>query len=71
MLTTFEDDEYVREALRFGVSGYLLKSIPTAELLASLRAALTGALQLDPPGRRGLGGPERRRAFRRRPSSLV
>lgn len=48
MLTTFEDDEYVREALRYGVSGYLLKSIPTAELLASLRAALTGALQLDP-----------------------
>jgi len=48
MLTTFEDDEYVREALRYGVSGYLLKSIPTVELLASLRAALTGALQLDP-----------------------
>jgi len=48
MLTTFEDDEYVREALRYGVSGYLLKSIPTAELLASLRAALSGALQLDP-----------------------
>jgi len=48
MLTTFEDDEYVREALRYGVSGYLLKSIPTTELLASLGAALTGALQLDP-----------------------
>ena len=48
MLTTFEDDEYVREALRYGVSGYLLKSIPTVELLASLRAALSGALQLDP-----------------------
>jgi len=48
MLTTFEDDEYVREALRYGVSGYLLKSIPTVELLASLRAAMTGALQLDP-----------------------
>ena len=48
MLTTFEDDEYVREALRYGVSGYLLKSIPTTELLASLRAALSGALQLDP-----------------------
>jgi DNA-binding NarL/FixJ family response regulator len=48
MLTTFEDDEYVREALRYGVSGYLLKSIPTAELLASLRAALTGVMPLDP-----------------------
>ncbi len=48
MLTTFEDDEYVREALRYGVSGYLLKSIPTAELLASLRAVLSGAMPLDP-----------------------
>ncbi|MFZ4618358.1 MAG: response regulator [Rectinemataceae bacterium] len=48
MLTTFEDDEYVREALRYGVCGYLLKSIPTTELLASIRAALSGALQLDP-----------------------
>jgi len=47
MLTTFEDDEYVREALRFGASGYLLKSISTKELLASIQAALTGALQLD------------------------
>jgi DNA-binding NarL/FixJ family response regulator len=57
MLTTFEDDEYVREALRYGVSGYLLKSIPTAELLASLRAALTGALQLDPRVVQALVGP--------------
>jgi len=48
MLTTFEDDEYVREALRYGVGGYLLKSIPTAELLASLKAALSGAMPLDP-----------------------
>jgi DNA-binding NarL/FixJ family response regulator len=47
MLTTFEDDEYVREALRYGVIGYLLKSIPTSELLASMRAAISGTLQLD------------------------
>jgi DNA-binding NarL/FixJ family response regulator len=57
MLTTFEDDEYVREALRYGVSGYLLKSIPTGELLASLRAALSGALQLDPRVVQALVGP--------------
>jgi DNA-binding NarL/FixJ family response regulator len=58
MLTTFEDDEYVREALRYGVSGYLLKSIPASELLASLRAALSGALQLDPRVVQALVGKE-------------
>ncbi|MBU0929371.1 MAG: response regulator transcription factor [Spirochaetes bacterium] len=48
MLTTFEDDEYVREALGYGVKGYLLKNIPSQELVASIRAVLSGALLLDP-----------------------
>ncbi len=48
MLTTFEDDGYVREALAYGVKGYLLKNIPSQELVASIRAVLSGALLLDP-----------------------
>ncbi|WP_052078915.1 response regulator transcription factor [Spirochaeta lutea] len=48
MLTTFEDDEYVRHALSYGASGYLLKNIPTSELIASIRAALSGAVSIDP-----------------------
>lgn len=48
MLTTFEDDDYVREALAYGVKGYLLKNIPSQELVASIRAVLSGALLLDP-----------------------
>ena len=33
MLTTYDDDEYVKEALKFGASGYLLKDIPIDDLV--------------------------------------
>jgi DNA-binding NarL/FixJ family response regulator len=48
MLTTFDDDEYVREALRVGASGYLLKDIPASGLARSVHAAHKGIYQLDP-----------------------
>ena len=42
MLTTFDLDEYVYEALRSGASGFLLKTTPPAELCAAIRAVHTG-----------------------------
>jgi DNA-binding NarL/FixJ family response regulator len=48
MLTTFEDDEYVKEALEHGAVGYLLKDMPPAELLASIRAVANGAFLMAP-----------------------
>jgi DNA-binding NarL/FixJ family response regulator len=48
MLTTFDDDEYVRFSLAYGAIGYLLKNRPPAELIASIRAVTTGVLQIDP-----------------------
>lgn len=48
MLTTFDDDEYVFSALNYGALGYLLKNIPTDELVASLRAIRTGTMQISP-----------------------
>ncbi|MFY9673983.1 MAG: response regulator transcription factor [Terriglobales bacterium] len=36
-LTMHEDREYVRQAIRSGASGYLLKNMPTSQLLRSLR----------------------------------
>lgn len=47
MLTTFEDDEYVRDALRHGAAGYLLKSIPSQELIAAIRAVASGTVSID------------------------
>lgn len=43
MLTTFDDDEYVHQAIRFGAVGYLLKNMRPEELVLSLRAVMSGA----------------------------
>lgn len=48
MLTTFDDDEYIVEALRAGACGYLLKDIPARELAQAIIAAHNGVFQLDP-----------------------
>lgn len=48
MLTTFDDDEYVFEGLRAGAIGYLLKDVPSAELLDAIRAAMRGESFLQP-----------------------
>jgi DNA-binding NarL/FixJ family response regulator len=48
MLTTFDNDEYVKHALQFGAVGYLLKNIPPEELFASVRAVFNGAVLLSP-----------------------
>ena len=44
MLTTFDDDAYVQEAIRSGAVGYLLKDISTEELISSIRAVHHGAV---------------------------
>jgi DNA-binding NarL/FixJ family response regulator len=48
MLTTFDDEEYVVQALRTGASGYLLKDRPARELAEAVRLAYAGVVQLDP-----------------------
>jgi DNA-binding NarL/FixJ family response regulator len=48
MLTTFDDETYVLEALRVGASGYLLKDIPTSDLVQAIQAVHRGIYQLDP-----------------------
>ncbi|MBA2681407.1 MAG: response regulator transcription factor [Ktedonobacteraceae bacterium] len=48
MLTTFDDEEYVINALRAGATGYLLKDIPASDLAKAVQAAHKGIYQLDP-----------------------
>ena len=48
VLSTYDEDDYVRQALTFGASGYLLKDISPTELIASIRALRGGVLQISP-----------------------
>ena len=48
MLTTFDEDAVVDDAMRHGVSGFLLKSSPPEDLLAAVRRAAAGQGVIDP-----------------------
>jgi len=48
MLTTFDLDEYVYDALRAGASGFLLKDLPAAQLTAGIRTVVDGQALLAP-----------------------
>ena len=48
MLTTFDLDEYVYEALRAGASGFLLKDVPRAALIEAVRTVAAGEAMLAP-----------------------
>ena len=48
MLTTFDLDEYVYDAMRAGASGFLLKDVPREELVAGVRTVARGDALLAP-----------------------
>jgi DNA-binding NarL/FixJ family response regulator len=48
MLTTFDADEYVYEAMRFGASGFLLKDVRSGELVEAVRTVAAGQALLSP-----------------------
>ena len=48
MLTTFDLNEYVYEALRAGASGFLLKDVPPEQLAAGIRVVAQGEALLAP-----------------------
>jgi DNA-binding NarL/FixJ family response regulator len=54
ILTTFELDEYIFEALRSGASGFLVKDTEPAELVRAVRAAAAGDSLLSPGATRSL-----------------
>jgi DNA-binding NarL/FixJ family response regulator len=48
ILTTFEDDEYIVDALRAGASGFLLKDIEPVELVRAVKVVAAGESLLSP-----------------------
>ncbi|MGB2567879.1 response regulator [Micromonospora citrea] len=84
ILTTFEVDEYVFQALRAGASGFLGKGVEPAELLDAIRTVAAGDALLSPKATRGLiarflaqpepepqTGPERLRVLTEREREVV
>jgi len=62
ILTSFADGEGVRDAVRAGVTGYLMKDVLKSELLAAIRLAADGVPTLHPRAQqhlmRGIAEPE-------------
>jgi DNA-binding NarL/FixJ family response regulator len=56
ILTTFDADEYVFEALRVGASGFLLKDAPPEQLVGAIRSIAAGDALIDPSVTRRLIG---------------
>lgn len=67
MLTTFDLDEYVYEALRAGASGFLLKDAPADELTRAVRVVAAGDALLAPSVTRRLIADYARRPFMAEP----
>ena len=65
VLTTFDSDEHVREALAEGASGFLLKDAPADRIVAAVRAAASGDAVLSGPAARRVAAEL---AGRRRPA---
>jgi NarL family two-component system response regulator LiaR len=48
VLTTYDDDEWIFDAIRSGASGYLLKDTPPAELIRAIKGTIEGKSFIDP-----------------------
>lgn len=48
VLTTFDDDEWVFDAIRAGASGYLLKDTPRGKVIEAIRGTVEGKAFVDP-----------------------
>jgi len=48
VLTTYDDDGWVFDAIRAGAAGYLLKDAPREQLIAAIRGTAAGGTHIDP-----------------------
>ena len=64
VLTTFDADEHVVEALRAGASGFLLKDVPPADFVNAIRIVASGEALIAPSVTRRLLGRFARRRCR-------
>ena len=67
ILSAFDDEEYVAAALEAGAAGYLVKTIPATELVATVRRAQAGEVVLPPALAARIAGRYRHRDQRLSP----
>jgi DNA-binding NarL/FixJ family response regulator len=48
VLTTFDDDEYIIEAIKYGANGYILKNIPHQRIIDNIKAVTKGDIVVNP-----------------------
>jgi DNA-binding NarL/FixJ family response regulator len=48
VLTTYDDDEWIFDALRAGAEGYLLKDLPPEQLISAIKGTIEGKSYIDP-----------------------
>ena len=48
VLTTYDDDEWIFDALRAGAEGYLLKDLPPEQLIEAIKGTVSGKAYIDP-----------------------
>jgi DNA-binding NarL/FixJ family response regulator len=48
VLTTYDDDEWIFDAIRSGASGYLLKDLPPGDLVKAIKGTISGQSYIDP-----------------------
>ncbi|MDJ0391993.1 response regulator transcription factor [Rhodococcus sp. G-MC3] len=71
MLTTFDIDDYIYEALTIGASGFMLKDAPADELIRGVRVVAAGEALLAPSVTRRLIAEVTSRRGTRRPSAAT
>ncbi|MDQ8733509.1 response regulator transcription factor [Paenibacillus sp. LHD-38] len=56
ILTTFDDDEYIAQAIRNGANGYLLKNVPPSRIISGIKTVHEGNVLIHPDIARKLAG---------------
>lgn len=56
ILTTFDDDDYIVQAIRCGAGGYLLKNVPPSRIINGIKTVFEGSLLIHPDIARKLAG---------------
>ncbi|MCF2936851.1 response regulator transcription factor [Paenibacillus alkaliterrae] len=56
ILTTFDDDDYIAQAIRCGANGYLLKNVPPSRIISGIKTVYDGSMLIHPDIARKLAG---------------